>query len=87
MLGAVKENLEQEEAHDELKPRGLAQFSATCWTVRPTCFKRIFQNYEALMETWKECLIQGGFSADVKARVIGCQAKMKTFDYFFGLLL
>ena len=39
------------------------------------------------METWKECLIQGGLSTDVKARVIGCQAKMKTFDYFFGLLL
>ena len=87
MLGAVKENLEQEEADDESKPRGLAQFSATRWTVRATCFKRIFQNYEALMETWKECLIQGGLSTDVKARVIGCQAKMKTFDYFFGLLL
>ena len=39
------------------------------------------------METWKECLIQGGLSTDVKARVIGCQTKMKTFDYFFGLLL
>ena len=49
ILGVMKENLEQEEDEDS-RSQGLAQFSATRWTVRAACFRRIFQNYKALME-------------------------------------
>ena len=85
MLGVVKDNLERD-ADEELDP-GLAKFSATRWTVRAICFKRIFINYKALQETWKDCLKQGGLSTDIKACVIGCQAQMNSFDYFFGVII
>ena len=92
IFGAIKENLENEdqaeaEADEKCESPGLAQFSATRWTVRASCFKRIFQNYQSFIKTWKECLQQGGLSTSVKARILGCKANMKTFDYFFGLLL
>ena len=86
LLGVVKENMEEDEAEDVNNP-GLAKFSATRWTVRATCFRRIFENYQSLIETWKECLKKGGLSAEIKARIIGCLAKMKTFEYFFAILL
>ena len=87
MLGVIKDNLEREIGENEEVEQGLAKFSATRWTVRAVCFKRIFKNYQALQETWKECLKQGGLSAEIKARVVGCQAQMNSFNYLFGILL
>ena len=51
------------------------------------CFKGIFKNFQALQETWKECLKQGGLSAEIKARIVGCQAQMSSFNYLIGILL
>ena len=65
----------------------LAKFSATRWTVRAVCFKRILKNYQALQETSKECLGQSGLSTEIKARIVGCQAQMNSFNYLFGVLL
>ena len=87
MLGVIKDSLERETYENEEVELGLAKFSATRWTVRAVCFKCIFKNYQALRETYKECLKQGGLSADIKARVAGCQAQMNSFNYWFGILL
>ena len=87
MLGVIKDNLEREtDGNDDIEP-GLAKFSTTRWAVRAVCFKRIFNNYQALQDTWKECLGQSGLSTEIRARIIGCQAQMNSFNYFFGVLL
>ena len=76
MLGVIKDNLERETDENEEVELGLAKFSATLWTVRAVCFKPTLKSYQALEETWKECLNQVGRSAEIKASIVGCQAQM-----------
>ena len=84
LLGEVKSNLEEEDA----TAAGLTKFSATRWTVRATCFQRVLNNYNALLTLWNECLQSDPKpDPDVRGRIIGCQAQMKSFDFFFGLNL
>ena len=80
MLGEIKKNIEGDE---ETKP-GLAKFSATRWTVRASCLERIHSNYQELQDTWAEVLAEGGLSSELKGRIVGVQAQMETFEYFFG---
>ena len=87
MLGVIKDNLERETDENEEVEPGLAKFSATRWTVQAVCFKCILKNYQVLQETWKKHLKQGGLSAEIKARIVGCQAQMNLFNYLFGILL
>ena len=87
MLGVIKDSLERETDENKEVELGLAKFSSTRWTVRAVSFKCIFKNYQALRETYKECLKQGGLSADIETRVVGCQAQMNSFNYLFGILL
>ena len=54
--------------------------------MRAGCFHRIIDNYSALLQEWIVCLDQK-LEADVRGRIIGCQAQMNTFDFFFGLNL
>ena len=54
--------------------------------MRASCFHRIIDNYSALLREWIVCLHQK-LEADVRGRIIGCQAQMNTFDFFFGLHL
>ena len=54
--------------------------------MRASCFHRIIDNYSALLQEWIVCLDQK-LQADVRGRIIGCQAQMNTFDFFFGLHL
>ena len=84
LLGEVKSNLKEEDA----TAAGLTKFSATRWTVRATCFQRVLNNYNALLTLWNECLHSDPKpDPDVRGRIIGCQAQMKSFDFFFGLNL
>ena len=50
------------------------------------CYERILANYASLFKLW-EVLLEKRVDPDVTARVIGCDAQMKTFDFFFGLRL
>ena len=81
-----KDNIE-EDSDGDIYDADIARYSTTCWTVRALCFRRIFENYGVLQETWAESLTQGGMGVAIKARVVSCQTQMKTFDYFFGILL
>ena len=51
-----------------------------------SCFQRIIDNYSALLQEWIVYLDQK-LQAYVRGRVIGCEAQMNTFDFFFGLNL
>lgn len=43
-------------------------------------------NYKSLFKLWEVCL-EKRVDPDVRARIIGRDAQMKTFDFFFGLHL
>ena len=81
LLGDIKENLDDEHAAG-----GIITLCPTRWTVRASCFQRIIGNYSALLQEWIVCLDQK-LQADVRGRVIGCEAQMNNFDFFFGLNL
>ena len=81
LLGDIKENLDEEHAAG-----GIITLCPTRWTVRASCFQRIIDNYSALFQEWIVCLDQK-LQTDVRGRVIGCEAQMNTFDFFFGLNL
>ena len=48
--------------------------------------ERIRLNYETLDATWEECS-EIATQSEVKARINGVSAKMKDFNFFFGLML
>ena len=82
LLGEIQENLEE----GELATHGIIKLCPTRWTVRASCFQRILDNYSALLQEWMVCLDEK-LQADIRGRIIGCQAQMKTYDFFFGLNL
>ena len=43
--------------------------------------------YDPLLDLWEMVLKEGRLDTDVKSRIIGCQAQMTKFDFFFGLNL
>ena len=65
---------------------GLTKFSATRWTVRATCFQKILDNYEELLTLWKICL-ETNLEPDIRGRIVGCQAQMRSFNFFLGFIL
>ena len=75
-----------EDEEEGISASGLTKLCVTRWTVRATCFQRVIDNYEALLKLWNDCL-ETRLESDVRGRIIGCQAQMKNFDFFFGLNL
>ena len=52
--------------------------------MRANCLERIYSNYQELQNTWVEVLTEGGLNSELKGRIVGVQAQMGTFEYFFG---
>ena len=46
----------------------------------------MLDNYAVLQTFWEECL-EEPLKSDIKARIIGVQAQMKLFHFFYGLSL
>ncbi|KAJ8018696.1 52 kDa repressor of the inhibitor of the protein kinase [Holothuria leucospilota] len=82
LLGEIKQNIGWEDS----TTGGILKFCPTRWTVRAICFRRILDNYDALLEEWTLCF-DTRLDTDVRGRIIGCQAQMNSFDFFFGLHL
>ena len=80
LLGKIKENLEEPES----AANGIIGLCPTRWTLRASCFQRVLDNYAALLQEWIISL-DGKLQSDIRGRIIGCQAQMDTFDFFFGL--
>ena len=82
LLRQIKENLKEPES----AAKGIKGLCPTRWTVRASCFQRILVNYAALLQEWIISL-DGKLQSDLRERIIGSQAQMNTFDFFFGLNL
>ena len=69
-------------------PIGIRTFCHTRWTVRGGAIENIVVNYSTLGILWEECLQSPTrLDPDVKARIIGVQSQMSTFNLLFGLKL
>ena len=82
LLGEIKENLEGHES----EAKGILGLCSTRWTVRASCFQRILDNYAALLQEWTISLDEK-LQSGIHGKIIGYQAQMNTFDFFFGLNL
>ena len=78
ILGDTKTNIE-EQPH----VGGLLKFSPTRWTVRAIGFNCILCNYDAFLMTWEEFLDDQKLDSEICGRIIGVQAQMNLFFYFF----
>ena len=80
--GEIKENLEGPES----EAKDILGLCPTKWTVRASCFQRILDNYAALLQE-RTISLDEKLQSDIRGRIIGWQAQMNTFDFFFGLNL
>ena len=58
----------------------------TCWTVRAASLKSMIDNYEVLLGVWEEAQ-SGRLDDEMKARIIGVETQMHTFDFLYGVFL
>ena len=87
MLGDINKNVEGLDQEGlEVRRESLDKLCATHWTVRANCFQKIIDQYDSLQQLWDLCL-QEKLTTDVCSRIIGCQAQMQSFNFFFGLCL
>lgn len=85
MLGALSENVEGVDNDDD-GGTSLNKMSETRWTVRANCLKKIIDNYSKLQSLWDICL-EENLTREVRSRIIGCKAQMKSFPFFFRVVL
>ena len=86
ILGTMQENFKVNFDPDTEKFLALEILCPTRWTVRASCFQNIIDNYCLLLKLWDRCLKES-LEAETRSRIIGCNAQMKTFNFFFGLCL
>ena len=65
---------------------GFRVLCPTRWTVRAASLSSVIKNYAIFQELWPECL-DCTKDTETKARILGVEAQMKTFNYLFGELL
>ena len=53
LLGNISDNIKKE---DSKMFKKIKKLSATRWTGRAECMKRVIDNYESLLQLWEECL-------------------------------
>lgn len=77
-----------EKIKGELAPEtpGFRVLCPTRWTVRAASLQSVVDNYEVLLHVWQEAL-GGSLDGEMRARIIGVETQMMTFDFLFGVLL
>ena len=58
----------------------------TRWTVHAAFLSSVIKNYAIFQELRPECL-DCTKDTETKAKILGIEAQMKTFNYLFGVLL
>ena len=86
LLGQFSENIEGSLDNDDSQASKLDKLSATRWTVSTSCFKKIIDNYNPLMDLWKTSL-KDKPDAETKARIIGYKKQMESYNFFLVLKL
>ena len=84
ILAEIKDNIEGDVEDLDDRVASLTKLSATRWTVRATSFQRIIDNYDHILDLWRLCLEAGKLDSNAKARIIGCDHEMKSFEFFLG---
>ena len=74
----IFEDIKQELAPDS---PGYRVLCPTRWTIRGESLHSVITNYCVLQELWDACL-ETKLQPDIRSRIIGVQAQMKTFEYF-----
>ena len=78
LLGKITDNIKKEDS----KPfKKLKKLSATRWTVRAECIKRIIDNYESLLQLWEEYM-EEKLDQETNSGTVRCKSQMESF-YFF----
>ena len=77
-----------EKLTQELAPEtpGFRTLCPTRWTVRANSLQSVLDNYVVLQDLWEESYWDVK-DTDIRARIKGVDAQMKTFDYLFGVML
>ncbi len=73
---------------DDMSPGniGIRTLCPTRWTVRADSMQSIIKNYSVLQELWDQA-ISVTRDTETISRIRGIEAHMKTFEFFFGLVL
>ena len=79
----VFQNLKQEIAHDS---PGYRVLCPTRWTVHAASVNSLLDNYEVLLGVWEESK-EFHLDSDMKARIIGVDTQMQSFDFLYGVSL
>ena len=61
-------------------------FFPTRWTVKADSLAAILANYKELQQLWEETTLTTS-DTEMKARIQGISSQMRTFQYFFSLIL
>ena len=77
---------ELKESHATNSTPGIRVLCPTRWTVRADSLASIINNFEVLQSTWISAL-QVTRDTEVKARIQGVSAQMKSFQFLFGVML
>ena len=80
---AIFQKLKSELAPDT---PGFRVLCPTRWTVRAATLQSIVDNYEVLLSLWEESLASR-LDTEMRARILGVQAQMSTFDFLFGVIV
>ena len=92
ILKLVKKSPKRDSVFEKLKSEwapdctGFRVLCPTRWAVRAISMEIILNNYEVLLFLRKESLA-GRLDSDMRARILGVQAQMMTFDFLFGVLI
>ena len=70
----------------DLHTPGIRVLYPTRWTVKADSLDSILQNYDVLLQLWEESLAIVKES-EMRGRIIGVATYMKSFDFFFGVVL
>ena len=82
MLGSIVENIEGEfEESSRFDNCKLNKLCVTRWTIRAKCFKKILDNYEALLELCEQSL-KDNLDFDTKSRNGVCKNQIKLFKFY-----
>ena len=65
---------------------GIRILCPTRWTVRANALQSILSNYEVLQILWDESL-EFVKETEMRSRIMGVSTYMRSFDFFFGVLL
>ena len=65
---------------------GIRVLCPTRWTVRAQSLKSVIDNYEVLLDLWDDCL-DVVKQAELRSRIIGVQAQMSNFGFYWGINL